>query len=80
MYTRKAFGEINPFTKTLPLEIDHIDGNWKNNRPENLCVLCPNCHSLTPTHKGANRGSGSGKRKYGNRGNYWKEHQNGPVA
>lgn len=31
------------------LTIDHIDGNWKNNRPENLTVLCYNCHTLTPT-------------------------------
>lgn len=26
------------------LHIHHIDGNRKNNRPENLLVLCPNCH------------------------------------
>ena len=31
------------------LEIDHIDSNWKNNSPENLRFLCPNCHSLTPS-------------------------------
>lgn len=30
------------------LEIDHIDGNWKNNNPDNLRFLCPNCHSQTP--------------------------------
>lgn len=35
----------------INLEIDHIDGNWKNSRPENLRALCPNCHSLTPTYK-----------------------------
>lgn len=29
------------------LEIDHIDGNCKNNSRENLQVLCPNCHALT---------------------------------
>lgn len=69
-----GWGERNPYTNTIPLEIDHIDGNWKNNSPDNLRVLCPNCHSLTATHKGANRGNGTEKRKYsGNRGNYWKE-------
>lgn len=41
-----------------PLEIDHIDGNWENCDPSNLRVLCPNCHSLTESYKGANRGKG----------------------
>lgn len=36
----------------LPLELDHINGDHKDNRIENLRVLCPNCHSLTPHHRG----------------------------
>ncbi|MBL1105290.1 HNH endonuclease [Streptomyces sp. 5-8] len=36
----------------LPLEVDHIDGNWRNNRVENLRFLCPNCHSTTDTYRG----------------------------
>ncbi|MEU3303764.1 HNH endonuclease signature motif containing protein [Streptomyces sp. NPDC006678] len=36
----------------LPLEVDHIDGNWRNNRVENLRYLCPNCHSTTDTYRG----------------------------
>ncbi len=39
----------------LPLELDHINGDRHDNRLENLRVLCPNCHSLKPTHRGRNR-------------------------
>lgn len=53
-----GWSEINPFTNTIPLEIDHIDGNYKNNSENNLQLLCPNCHSLTLTYRGANRGNG----------------------
>ncbi|MEU9649168.1 HNH endonuclease signature motif containing protein [Streptomyces sp. NPDC048110] len=36
----------------LPLEVDHIDGDWRNNRIENLRMLCPNCHSTTDSYRG----------------------------
>ncbi|MBI4919767.1 HNH endonuclease [Candidatus Azambacteria bacterium] len=36
----------------LPLELDHINGDHYDNRIDNLRVLCPNCHSLKPTHRG----------------------------
>ncbi len=39
----------------LPLELDHINGDRRDNRLENLRVLCPNCHSLKPTHRGKNK-------------------------
>ena len=42
----------------LPLELDHIDGNPENDFPNNLRLLCPNCHSITPTWKSKNKGNG----------------------
>lgn len=41
----------------IPLELDHINGDSKDNRLKNLRVLCPNCHSLKPTHRGRNKKS-----------------------
>lgn len=43
----------------LPLEVDHVDGNWRNNRIENLRLLCPNCHSTTDTYRGRGKGRGA---------------------
>jgi hypothetical protein len=57
-----GWGETNPYTNTIPLEVEHIDGNYLNNAEENLILLCPNCHSLTATYKGANKGNGRKKR------------------
>lgn len=48
----------NEYTNTIPLEIDHIDGHSENNLRENLRVLCPNCHSLTPYFGILNKGNG----------------------
>jgi hypothetical protein len=31
--------------KQLTFEVDHIDGNWRDCRIENLQFICPNCHS-----------------------------------
>ncbi len=42
-------------TGHLPLELDHINGDPTDNRLDNVRVLCPNCHSLTPHHRGRRR-------------------------
>lgn len=39
----------------VPIELDHINGDRDDNRLENLRILCPNCHSLQPTHRGLNQ-------------------------
>jgi predicted HNH restriction endonuclease len=44
----------NPVTGIVPLHVDHIEGDRTKNRPEDLRLLCPNCHSLTPTYQHLN--------------------------
>lgn len=39
----------NPKTGKVILTIEHKDGNWQNNKFDNLEVLCYNCHTLTET-------------------------------
>lgn len=53
-----GWGKVNIYTRKIPLEVEHIDGNYKNNKEENLILLCPNCHALTSTYKGANLNKG----------------------
>ncbi|SFK71029.1 HNH endonuclease [Streptomyces pini] len=42
---------------TMTLQIDHINGDWHDNRRENLRYLCPNCHAITETWCGRNKRS-----------------------
>lgn len=53
-----GWSEIHPVTGVVPVEIDHIDGDAYNNHPDNLIVLCPNCHSLTANYRALNKKSG----------------------
>jgi hypothetical protein len=55
---RCGWSKRHPNTGNVPVEVEHIDGNWENNRLTNLTLLCPNCHALTPTFRGLNRGRG----------------------
>lgn len=54
-----GYSKKHKITGNYILAIDHIDGDHTNSRPENLRVLCPNCHaetenygSLNPTGRG----------------------------
>jgi hypothetical protein len=54
----EACGRTEWQGQPIPLELDHRNGDRTDNRIENLRVLCPNCHALTPTYRGRNIGNG----------------------
>lgn len=65
-----GWNKINPITQLCPLEIHHIDGDYRNNQENNLQVLCPNCHSLTDNYKALNRNGRKDRITQNNRKNY----------
>jgi 5-methylcytosine-specific restriction endonuclease McrA len=60
--SRCGWAERHPITGNIPVELEHIDGDWQNNQADNLTLLCPNCHSLTATYRALNRGKGRAHR------------------
>lgn len=57
------WSRVHPVTGKVPLTVDHVDGNHKNSTPQNLKVLCPSCHALTPTYGALNKGKGRRTRR-----------------
>ena len=50
-----GWAERRPIDGVIPVELDHVNGDKRDNRLENLRIVCPNCHSLQPTHRGLNQ-------------------------
>lgn len=58
-----GWDKIHLITQKVPLEVNHINGNSQDSKSENLELLCPNCHSLTPTFRNLNKGKGRKSRR-----------------
>jgi len=56
-----GFDSVHPRTKKSILQIHHKDENPNNSTPDNLVVLCPNCHALADSK---NTSKGNGRRYY----------------
>lgn len=41
------------FGKTIILEVDHLNGDYCDDRKENIRFMCPNCHSQSPKYCGS---------------------------
>lgn len=52
-----GWNKLHPVDNKPLVEIDHIDGDASNCKENNLRVLCPNCHSMTPTFRARNKSS-----------------------
>lgn len=49
-------------SKPIVLQLDHINGDNRDNRLENLRLLCPNCHSQTDTFCRKNKSKEGGSK------------------
>lgn len=53
-----GWSKPNAITGIVPLDVHHIDGDYKNMKLENLKLLCKNCHSITSFYGSLNKGRG----------------------
>lgn len=51
VYKCECCGIAEWMSKPISLELNHIDGDNSNHALGNLELLCPNCHSQTPTYR-----------------------------
>jgi len=56
-YKCEECGIIEWNSKSITIEMDHINGNRHDHSLTNLRMLCPNCHSQTDTYKSRNKGT-----------------------
>lgn len=54
-YRCEGCGLFEWLGKPISLHVDHVNGDSDENRPFNIRLLCPNCHSQTPTFCGRNK-------------------------
>ncbi|USN92316.1 MAG: HNH endonuclease [Candidatus Nomurabacteria bacterium] len=62
-----GWSKVNPKSGLIPLVADHVDGDYKNNKENNLRLICPNCDSLSPTYAALNKGRGRKERRVSKR-------------
>jgi Zn finger protein HypA/HybF involved in hydrogenase expression len=43
------------FGEPIALELEHKNGTHHDNDRDNIELLCPNCHAMTPTWRGRNK-------------------------
>jgi Zn finger protein HypA/HybF involved in hydrogenase expression len=57
IFEKKCYncGLIEWLNNPIPLQLDHIDGDNRNNELSNLRIICPNCHAQTSTWCGKNK-------------------------
>jgi len=56
------FNNLAPDGRSI-IQMNHIDGNCLNNNIDNLELLCPNCHAMTPNYGSLNKNSGRSHRR-----------------